>query len=208
MSKKDDLKNIRDSIDSIDNQILSLVSERAKLAIQAGQAKQDSSKYKPARESSILNRLTEMNEGPLEQNQIRNIFNEIISTIKDEGLYKLERSISSPQSIDILTDNGRRVLNFCANNYLGLANHPDLINAAKKALDEFGFGMASVRFICGTQTIHKELEHTISDFFGTDDTILYTSCFDANGGLFETLLGPEDAVISDSLNHASIIDGI
>ena len=136
------------------------------------------------------------------------VFNEIISTIKDEGLYKLEQSISSPQSIDILTDNGRRVLNFCANNYLGLANHPDLINAAKKALDEFGFGMASVRFICGTQTIHKELEHTISDFFGTDDTILYTSCFDANGGLFETLLGPEDAVISDSLNHASIIDGI
>ena len=136
------------------------------------------------------------------------VFNEIISTIKDEGLYKLERSISSPQSIDILTDNGRRVLNFWANNYLGLANHPDLINAAKKALDEFGFGMASVRFICGTQTIHKELEHTISDFFGTDDTILYTSCFDANGGLFETLLGPEDAVISDSLNHASIIDGI
>ena len=136
------------------------------------------------------------------------VFNEIISTIKDEGLYKLERSISSPQSIDILTDNGRRVLNFCANNYLGLANHPDLINAAKKALDEFGFGMASVRFICGTQTIHKELEHTISDFFGTDVTILYTSCFDANGGLFETLLGPEDAVISDSLNHASIIDGI
>ena len=136
------------------------------------------------------------------------VFNEIISTIKDEGLYKSERSISSPQSIDILTDNGRRVLNFCANNYLGLANHPDLINAAKKALDEFGFGMASVRFICGTQTIHKELEHAISDFFGTDDTILYTSCFDANGGLFETLLGPEDAVISDSLNHASIIDGI
>ena len=136
------------------------------------------------------------------------VFNEIISTIKDEGLYKLERSISSPQSIDILTDNGRRVLNFCANNYLGLANHPDLIYAAKKALDEFGFGMASVRFICGTQTIHKELEHAISDFFGTDDTILYTSCFDANGGLFETLLGPEDAVISDSLNHASIIDGI
>ena len=136
------------------------------------------------------------------------VFNEIISTIKDEGLYKLERSISSPQSIDILTDNGRKVLNFCANNYLGLANHPDLINAAKKALDEFGFGMASVRFICGTQTIHKELEHAISDFFGTDDTILYTSCFDANGGLFETLLGPEDAVISDSLNHASIIDGI
>ena len=130
--------------------------------------------------------------------------------IKKDNIKKIQSllSISSPQSIDILTDNGRRVLNFCANNYLGLASHPDLINAAKKALDEFGFGMASVRFICGTQTIHKELEHTISDFFGTDDTILYTSCFDANGGLFETLLGPEDAVISDSLNHASIIDGI
>ncbi|MBO02638.1 MAG: glycine C-acetyltransferase [Candidatus Marinimicrobia bacterium] len=136
------------------------------------------------------------------------VFNELISTIKDEGLYKKERSISTPQSINIETDKGVSVLNFCANNYLGLANHPNLINSAKNALDKYGFGMASVRFICGTQTVHKELEKTISNFFGTDDTILYTSCFDANGGLFETLLGPEDAVISDSLNHASIIDGI
>lgn len=136
------------------------------------------------------------------------VFNELISTIKDDGLYKKERSISTPQSINIETDKGVSVLNFCANNYLGLANHPNLINSAKNALDEYGFGMASVRFICGTQTVHKELEKTISNFFGTDDTILYTSCFDANGGLFETLLGPEDAVISDSLNHASIIDGI
>ena len=136
------------------------------------------------------------------------VFNELISTIKDDGLYKEERSISTPQSINIETDKGVSVLNFCANNYLGLANHPNLINSAKNALDEYGFGMASVRFICGTQTVHKELEKTISNFFGTDDTILYTSCFDANGGLFETLLGPEDAVISDSLNHASIIDGI
>ena len=136
------------------------------------------------------------------------VFNELISTIKDDGLYKQERSISTPQSINIETDKGVSVLNFCANNYLGLANHPNLINSAKNALDEYGFGMASVRFICGTQTVHKELEKTISNFFGTDDTILYTSCFDANGGLFETLLGPEDAVISDSLNHASIIDGI
>ena len=136
------------------------------------------------------------------------VFNELISTIKDDGLYKKERSISTPQSINIETDKGVSVLNFCANNYLGLANHPNLINSAKNALDEYGFGMASVRFICGTQTVHKELEKTLSNFFGTDDTILYTSCFDANGGLFETLLGPEDAVISDSLNHASIIDGI
>ena len=136
------------------------------------------------------------------------VFNELISTIKDDGLYKQERSISTPQSINIETDKGVSVLNFCANNYLGLANHPNLINSAKNALDEYGFGMASVRFICGTQTVHKELEKTISNFFGTEDTILYTSCFDANGGLFETLLGPEDAVISDSLNHASIIDGI
>ena len=136
------------------------------------------------------------------------VFNQLISTIKDDGLYKQERSISTPQSINIETDKGVSVLNFCANNYLGLANHPNLINSAKNALDQYGFGMASVRFICGTQTVHKELEKTISNFFGTDDTILYTSCFDANGGLFETLLGPEDAVISDSLNHASIIDGI
>ena len=137
-----------------------------------------------------------------------NSFKKIISEIKDEGLYKVERPISSPQNVDIVTDQGLNVLNFCANNYLGLANHPDLIASAKQALDEYGFGMASVRFICGTQTIHKELEDTISQFFNSDDTILYSSCFDANGGLFETLLGQNDAIISDSLNHASIIDGI
>ncbi len=137
-----------------------------------------------------------------------NSFKKIIADIKEEGLYKVERPITSSQSIDISTDQGLNVLNFCANNYLGLANHPDLISAAKEALDKYGFGMASVRFICGTQTIHKDLEKTISHFFGSEDTILYTSCFDANGGLFETLLGPNDAIISDALNHASIIDGI
>ncbi|MEC9006493.1 MAG: glycine C-acetyltransferase [Candidatus Neomarinimicrobiota bacterium] len=137
-----------------------------------------------------------------------NSFKKIISEIKDEGLYKVERPITSSQSINISTDQGLNVLNFCANNYLGLADHPSLISAAKQALDKYGFGMASVRFICGTQTIHKDLEKTISHFFGSEDTILYTSCFDANGGLFETLLGPNDAIISDALNHASIIDGI
>ena len=135
-------------------------------------------------------------------------FTETLSHIKSEGLYKNERTITTPQGVDITTMEGGDVLNFCANNYLGLANHPDLITAAKQALDDHGFGLASVRFICGTQDIHKELETSISQFFGTDDTILYTSCFDANGGLFETLLGPEDAIISDALNHASIIDGI
>ncbi len=124
------------------------------------------------------------------------------------GLFKEERIITTPQGVEIKVSDGSEVLNFCANNYLGLANHPAVIAAAHKALDDYGFGLASVRFICGTQDLHKQLERTISDFFGTDDTILYTSCFDANGGLFETLLGPEDAVISDSLNHASIIDGI
>tara|TARA_Y100001960_G_scaffold281293_1_gene314784 strand:- start:3736 stop:4908 length:1173 start_codon:yes stop_codon:yes gene_type:complete len=137
-----------------------------------------------------------------------NSFKKIISEIKNEGLYKVERPITSSQSINISTDQGLNVLNFCANNYLGLADHPSLISAAKQALDKYGFGMASVRFICGTQTIHKDLEKTISHFFGSEDTILYTSCFDANGGLFETLLGPNDAIISDALNHASIIDGI
>jgi glycine C-acetyltransferase len=137
-----------------------------------------------------------------------NSFKKIISEIKDEGLYKVERPITSSQSINISTDQGLNVLNFCANNYLGLADHPSLISTAKQALDKYGFGMASVRFICGTQTIHKDLEKTISHFFGSEDTILYTSCFDANGGLFETLLGPNDAIISDALNHASIIDGI
>tara|TARA_A100001011_G_scaffold14614_2_gene15424 strand:- start:3865 stop:5055 length:1191 start_codon:yes stop_codon:yes gene_type:complete len=138
----------------------------------------------------------------------KNHYSEIISSIKEEGLFKKERTISTPQGVEIITEQGKKVLNFCANNYLGLANHPDLINSAKNAMDIYGFGMASVRFICGTQDIHKALEEKISDFFGTDDTILYTSCFDANGGLFETILAEEDAVISDSLNHASIIDGI
>jgi glycine C-acetyltransferase len=130
-----------------------------------------------------------------------------LAETKAEGLYKKERIITSDQSSEI-TVNDHRVLNFCANNYLGLANHPDLIAAAKKGLDEHGFGTASVRFICGTQDIHKTLEQKLSDFLGTEDTILYSSCFDANGGLFETLMGPEDAIISDELNHASIIDGI
>ena len=138
----------------------------------------------------------------------KNHYSEILGSIKEEGLFKKERTISTPQGVEIMTEQGKKVLNFCANNYLGLANHPDLIKSAKNAMDIYGFGMASVRFICGTQDIHKALEKKISDFFGTDDTILYTSCFDANGGLFETILGEEDAVISDSLNHASIIDGI
>ena len=138
----------------------------------------------------------------------KNHYTEILSQIESEGLYKQERTITTPQGVEIATDGGGEVLNFCANNYLGLANHPDIISAAKQALDDHGFGMASVRFICGTQDLHKELESKISTFFGTDDTILYTSCFDANGGLFETILGPEDAIISDALNHASIIDGV
>ncbi|MBT8041087.1 MAG: glycine C-acetyltransferase [Xanthomonadales bacterium] len=138
------------------------------------------------------------------QQRIQNTLKEI----REAGLYKQERIITTPQGVQIRVQNGSEVLNFCANNYLGLADNPDVINAAHKALDDHGFGLASVRFICGTQDLHKQLEQTISTFFGTDDTILYTSCFDANGGFFETLLGPEDAVISDALNHASIIDGI
>jgi glycine C-acetyltransferase len=134
--------------------------------------------------------------------------NTTLEEIRAAGLYKTERVITTPQSVEIKVQGGEEVLNFCANNYLGLADNPDVIAAAHKALDDHGFGLASVRFICGTQDLHKQLEKTISEFFGTDDTILYTSCFDANGGLFETLLGPEDAVISDALNHASIIDGI
>jgi len=132
-------------------------------------------------------------------------------SLKAEGLFKSERLIAGPQQAAInVQSNGAtsEVLNLCANNYLGLANHPEVIAAAHKALDDFGYGMASVRFICGTQTIHKQLEDRISEFLGTEDTILYPSCFDANGGLFETILGPDDAVISDALNHASIIDGI
>jgi glycine C-acetyltransferase len=131
-----------------------------------------------------------------------------LDEIREAGLYKEERVITTPQGVEIRVQDGSEVLNFCANNYLGLADHPEVIAAAHRALDDHGFGLASVRFICGTQDLHKQLEQTISRFFGTDDTILYTSCFDANGGLFETILGPEDAVISDALNHASIIDGI
>jgi glycine C-acetyltransferase len=135
-------------------------------------------------------------------------FSETLEEIREAGLYKDERIITTPQGVEIRVEGGSEVLNFCANNYLGLADNPEVIAAAHKALDDHGFGLASVRFICGTQDLHKQLEKTVSGFFGTDDTILYTSCFDANGGLFETLLGPEDAVISDALNHASIIDGI
>ena len=131
-----------------------------------------------------------------------------LDEIREAGLFKAERVITGPQSAEITLEDGRTVLNFCANNYLGLADHPDVIAAAKDALDTHGFGMASVRFICGTQDLHKQLEKTISDFFGKDDTILYAACFDANGGLFEPLLGEDDAIISDALNHASIIDGV
>ena len=141
-------------------------------------------------------------------NNSNQLYKNTLEDIESEGLYKKERIITTPQSVNIKTTNGNDVLNFCANNYLGLADNPEIINAAKDGLDKYGFGMASVRFICGTQELHKELELKISQFFNSDDTILYTSCFDANGGLFETLLSSEDAVISDSLNHASIIDGI
>ena len=132
----------------------------------------------------------------------------VIGEIKNAGLFKSERVIESPQDAMIKVAGGRSVLNMCANNYLGLSDHPDIVDAARKGLGEWGFGLSSVRFICGTQTIHKELEAKLSEFLGTEDTILYTSCFDANGGLFETVLGEEDAVISDELNHASVIDGI
>jgi glycine C-acetyltransferase len=138
----------------------------------------------------------------------QNHLKETLAGIESAGLYKRERLIDSPQNALVRLRDGREVINLCANNYLGLADHPDVVAAARAALDQWGFGMASVRFICGTQTVHRQLEETISSFLGTEDTILYPSCFDANGGLFETLLGPEDAVISDQLNHASIIDGI
>lgn len=128
--------------------------------------------------------------------------------LKDSGLYKAERVITSQQQATIQVADGTEVINLCANNYLGLANHSELVKAAQEALDQYGYGMASVRFICGTQSVHKELEQRLTDFLGTEDTVLYPSCFDANGGLFEALLGEEDAVISDALNHASIIDGI
>jgi glycine C-acetyltransferase len=131
-----------------------------------------------------------------------------LDQIRADGFYKTERVIASPQSADVRLEGGAEVLNFCANNYLGLANDPRLVDAAKAGLDRDGFGMASVRFICGTQTVHKDLERAIASFLQTDDCILYSSCFDANGGLFETLLDESDAIISDELNHASIIDGV
>jgi len=135
-------------------------------------------------------------------------YNGILQSIEDEGLYKKERVITSPQSANIEVMGGQKVLNMCANNYLGLGNHPEIIKAAKASYDDWGYGLSSVRFICGTQQIHKELEKKISEFLEMEDTILYTSCFDANGGLFETILTADDAVISDELNHASIIDGV
>jgi glycine C-acetyltransferase len=131
-----------------------------------------------------------------------------LAEIRSEGLFKSERRLGSPQGAHVTVAGGREVINLCANNYLGLADHPAVLAAARDALDRWGYGMASVRFICGTQDLHSQLEARISEFLGTEDTILFSSCFDANGGLFETLLGPEDAVISDALNHASIIDGI
>ena len=138
----------------------------------------------------------------------RNALTEELHQIREAGLYKNERIIVSDQAATIRVDSGEEVLNFCANNYLGLSNNPDLITAAKAAMDQYGFGLSSVRFICGTQDQHKQLEASVSSFLGTEDTILYTSCFDANAGLFETILGPDDAIISDALNHASIIDGV
>ena len=139
---------------------------------------------------------------------IRAQLSDQLQTIRAAGLYKQERVITTPQDARIRVAGGREVLNLCANNYLGLADHPEVIRAAHEAIDRWGYGLASVRFICGTQELHKELERAISEFLGTEDTILYGSCFDANGGLFETLLGAEDAIISDELNHASIIDGV
>ena len=135
-------------------------------------------------------------------------FQQELQDIRDAGTYKEERVITSQQDADIEVESGEHVINFCANNYLGLANNPEIMEAAKRGVDRYGFGVASVRFICGTQTVHKQLEHALSDFHETDDTILYNSCFDANTGLFETILGSDDAIISDELNHASIIDGI
>lgn len=138
---------------------------------------------------------------------IQNWLQEQLSEMSNNGLYKDEKIIKSPQQSDIDTTNGT-IINFCANNYLGLANHPEIISSVKEGIEDYGFGMASVRFICGTQDIHKKLESEISSFIGTEDTILYSSCFDANTGLFETLIGSEDVILSDALNHASIIDGI
>lgn len=140
--------------------------------------------------------------------EIKKYLSDELTSIKDDGLYKSERIITSPQAAAIKLSTGDEVINFCANNYLGLSSHPDVIQAAKDTMDTHGFGMSSVRFICGTQDIHKKLERKIAEFYETEDTILYAAAFDANGGVFEPLLGPEDAIISDSLNHASIIDGV
>ena len=140
--------------------------------------------------------------------KVKGFLTEELEQIRQAGLYKDERVITTPQNNRIAVSTGQSVLNFCANNYLGLSDHPDVIAAARGSYDKWGYGLSSVRFICGTQQIHKQLEQKVAEFLGTEDTILYSSCFDANGGLFETLLGPEDAIISDSLNHASIIDGI
>lgn len=148
------------------------------------------------------------NDSALARTTLTQRYAEELDAIRAQGLFKSERIITSPQSAEIELADGRTVLNFCANNYLGLADHPDIIAAAKAALDTHGFGMASVRFICGTQDLHKQLEAKIAAFFGTEDTILYAACFDANGGLFEPLLDERDAIISDALNHASIIDGV
>ena len=140
--------------------------------------------------------------------KIKEHLQQTLQDLKNEGLFKEERIITSPQGAEITLNTGQKVLNFCANNYLGLSSHPEVIKAAKETMDTHGFGMSSVRFICGTQDIHKTLEEKLADFYGTEDTILYAAAFDANGGIFEPLLGKEDAIISDSLNHASIIDGV
>ncbi|MBI3232440.1 MAG: aminotransferase class I/II-fold pyridoxal phosphate-dependent enzyme, partial [Bacteroidetes bacterium] len=139
---------------------------------------------------------------------LKPILEQELKNIKEAGLYKEERIITTPQGADIKVAGGKEVINFCANNYLGLSSHPSVVEAAKQAIDTHGFGMSSVRFICGTQDIHKELERKISEFLGTEDTILYAAAFDANGGVFEPLFNEEDAIISDELNHASIIDGV
>ncbi|MGE8376974.1 MAG: aminotransferase class I/II-fold pyridoxal phosphate-dependent enzyme, partial [Sphingobacterium sp.] len=141
-------------------------------------------------------------------NTLQPVLQKELEAIKEAGLYKQERVIVTPQGADIKVSTGQEVINFCANNYLGLSSHPKVIEAAKQAIDTHGYGMSSVRFICGTQDVHKELEAKISQFLGTEDTILYAAAFDANGGVFEPLFGAEDAIISDELNHASIIDGV
>src|SRR5271169_5892588 len=140
--------------------------------------------------------------------KLRSQYEAQLRAIREEGLFKSERVLTGPQKAHVDLPARKEVLNLCANNYLGLADHPEIVKAAHEALDRWGYGLSSVRFICGTQEIHKELERRLSEFLGTEDTILYSSCFDANGGLFETLLDAEDAIVSDELNHASIIDGI